>query len=147
MTRTIGYIVGSISSTSINRRLARVLANLAPEGTELVEMARSYKVGTRQRTLELYLPYLVPYITSSARTTFALGLKLVVVTEVVGLATGVGYEVKYWYTRLFMGPIVAWGVVMIVIGLAVDRLVFGPIERRVGRWKGRDASTAIGGTQ
>lgn len=114
---------------------------------ELVEMSRSYKVGTRQRTLELYLPYLVPYITSSARTTFALGLKLVVVTEVVGLATGVGYEVKYWYTRLFMGPIVAWGVVMIVIGLVVDRLVFGPIERRVGRWKGRDASTAIGGTQ
>ncbi len=38
MTRTIGYIVGSISSTSINRRLARVLANLAPEGTELVEI-------------------------------------------------------------------------------------------------------------
>jgi NitT/TauT family transport system permease protein len=114
---------------------------------ELVEMARSYKVGTRQRTLDLYLPYLVPYITSSARTTFALGLKLVVVTEVVGLATGVGYEVKYWYTRLFMGPIVAWGVVLIVIGLVVDQLVFGPIERRVGRWKGQDASTAIGGTQ
>lgn len=38
MTRTIGYIVGSISSTSINRRLSRVLANLAPEGTELVEI-------------------------------------------------------------------------------------------------------------
>ncbi len=38
MTRTIGYIVGSISSTSINRRLARALKNLAPEGTELVEI-------------------------------------------------------------------------------------------------------------
>ncbi|GAA1540804.1 chromate reductase [Microbacterium ginsengiterrae] len=38
MTRTIGYIVGSISSTSINRRLSRVLENLAPEGTELVEI-------------------------------------------------------------------------------------------------------------
>lgn len=38
MTRTIGYIVGSISSTSINRRLATVLKNLAPEGTELVEI-------------------------------------------------------------------------------------------------------------
>ncbi|MGC3986483.1 MAG: NADPH-dependent FMN reductase [Pseudorhodoferax sp.] len=36
--RTIGYIVGSISSTSINRRLARALAGLAPEGTTLVEI-------------------------------------------------------------------------------------------------------------
>jgi len=36
--RTIGYIVGSISSTSINRKLAKALENLAPEGTELVEI-------------------------------------------------------------------------------------------------------------
>ncbi|GAA3921918.1 NADPH-dependent FMN reductase [Microbacterium invictum] len=36
--RTIGYIVGSISSTSINRRLATALERLAPEGTTLVEI-------------------------------------------------------------------------------------------------------------
>ena len=36
--RTIGYIVGSISSTSINRRLAQALQRLAPEGTTLVEI-------------------------------------------------------------------------------------------------------------
>lgn len=36
--RTIGYIVGSISSTSINRRLARALERLAPEDVTLVEI-------------------------------------------------------------------------------------------------------------
>lgn len=36
--RTIAYIVGSISSTSINRRLARALVRLAPEGVTLVEV-------------------------------------------------------------------------------------------------------------
>ncbi len=36
--RTIGYIVGSISSTSINRRLATALERLAPEGATLVEI-------------------------------------------------------------------------------------------------------------
>jgi chromate reductase len=35
---TIGYIVGSISSTSINRRLAKALEKLAPEGVTLVEI-------------------------------------------------------------------------------------------------------------
>lgn len=35
---TIGYIVGSISSTSINRKLAKALAAVAPEGTTLVEI-------------------------------------------------------------------------------------------------------------
>ena len=38
MTYKIGYIVGSISSTSLNRRLAKALANVAPEGVELVEI-------------------------------------------------------------------------------------------------------------
>lgn len=36
--RTIGYIVGSISSESINRKLAKALERLAPEGTTLVEI-------------------------------------------------------------------------------------------------------------
>lgn len=36
--RTIGYIVGSISSTSINRNLAKALERLAPQGVDLVEI-------------------------------------------------------------------------------------------------------------
>lgn len=35
---TIGYIVGSISSTSINRRLARALERVAPDGMQLSEI-------------------------------------------------------------------------------------------------------------
>jgi len=123
-----------------------VLVNVA-EGAksvpaDIVEMSRSYKATTWQRLTGVFLPYLVPYIAASARTSFALGVKLVVVAEVVGLASGVGYELNYWYDRLFMGPIVAWGIVMIVIGLVVDYGVFGPIERRVGRWKGRPVGDA-----
>lgn len=38
MTIKIGYIVGSLSSTSINRRLAKALERLAPEGIELHEI-------------------------------------------------------------------------------------------------------------
>jgi len=38
VTYKMGYIVGSISSTSLNRRLAKALANVAPEGVELVEI-------------------------------------------------------------------------------------------------------------
>ncbi len=34
----IGYIVGSLSSTSINRKVARALVALAPEDVELVEL-------------------------------------------------------------------------------------------------------------
>lgn len=118
-----------------------VLVNIA-EGaksvpSDIVEMSDSYKVTRWQRLTGVFLPFLVPYLVSSARTAFGLGVKLVVVAEVVGLASGVGYEIQYWYDRLFMGPIVAWGIVMVAVGLVVDYGIFGPLERRVSRWKGR----------
>jgi NitT/TauT family transport system permease protein len=118
-----------------------VLVNVA-EGaksvpSDIVEMSDSYKVTRWERLTGIFLPFLVPYLVSSARTAFGLGVKLVVVAEVVGLASGVGYEIQFWYDRLFMGPIVAWGIVMVLVGLIVDYGVFGPLERRVSRWKGR----------
>jgi ABC-type nitrate/sulfonate/bicarbonate transport system permease component len=111
---------------------------------DILEMARSYHVTAWQRLTGIFLPYLVPYLASSSRTAFATGVKLVVVVEVVGLASGVGYEIDYWYGRLFMGPIVAWGVIMVTIGLLVDAGIFGPLERRVSAWKiGRPADVTI----
>lgn len=129
--------IAAISALLTPMILVNVAEGAKSVPADIVEMARSYHVPTRQRIVDILLPYLASYIASSARTAFALGIKLVVVAEVVGLASGIGYEINYWYDRLFMGPIVAWGIVMIVIGLVVDYGVFGPIERRVGRWKGR----------
>lgn len=38
MSYTVGYFVGSLSSTSLNRRLAKALVKLAPKGVEFVEI-------------------------------------------------------------------------------------------------------------
>ncbi len=38
MSQKTGYIVGSLSKDSINRKLAKALARLAPEGVELVDI-------------------------------------------------------------------------------------------------------------
>ena len=103
---------------------------------ETLVMADSYKATTQQRVVDVYLPYLTPYIVSTARVTFALGMKLVIVAEVIGLASGIGFELRFWFDSLFMGPIVAWAIVMIILGLVVDHGLFGPVERRANRWKG-----------
>src|SRR3712207_1135790 len=49
MTRyKVGYLIGSLSSTSINRKLAKALIRLAPEGLEFAEIP--------SRDLPLYTP-------------------------------------------------------------------------------------------
>jgi NitT/TauT family transport system permease protein len=102
---------------------------------ELGEMAASYGTTPIQRVREVYLPQLVPYLFSSARVSFSLAIKVAVVAEVIGLEEGIGYELDYWYTQTVLAPIAAWGLILVAFGLAVDQLVFGPLERRVGRWR------------
>lgn len=101
---------------------------------ELVTMARSFKVSSWQRLTGLYLPSTVPYMAASARVTFALGIKIVIIAEVIGLPSGIGLLLKYWFDSLFMAPVVAWGIILIIVGLIGDYAVFGPLERRAARW-------------
>jgi len=109
---------------------------------DLVTMATSYRVGARQRLISLYLPSIAPYLASNARVAFSLGIKIVIIAEVIGLPNGVGLLVRYWSDRLFMAPVVAWGLLLMRLGLAVDRLVFAPLERRTRQWSGNaDAAT------
>jgi len=112
---------------------------------DLVEMSRSYKVTTLDRLRGLYLPFLVPYILAASRTGFATAVKVMLIAEVIGVPNGIGFEVSYWYGRLFMGPIIAWGITMMVLGILVDVLVFGPIERRVSAWKSQPVEVGAGG--
>ncbi|MGH3504032.1 MAG: ABC transporter permease [Nocardioidaceae bacterium] len=128
--------------------IAAVVALVAPgvllnvsEGTKSVSadlrmMAASYRVRGWRLVWDVYLPALVPYLLGAARVAFALGVKIIPVAEVIGLASGIGYELNYWYAQLLVAPIVAWGVVLIVVGVAMDYLFFGPLERRLTRWQG-----------
>ncbi len=113
---------------------------------DLVEMARSYKTSTWQRFTELFLPYLVPYIIAASRTSFATAVKIMLVAEVIGTPSGIGFEVSYWDGKLFMGPVIAWGITMLLMGLLVDNFIFSPIERRVSGWKSKpiDAAETMG---
>ena len=101
---------------------------------QLTTMARSYHVGPWQRLTGVYLPSVIPYMAGSARVTFALGIKIVIIAEVVGLPTGIGLLIKYWSDTLYMAPVVAWGLLLTAGGVAIDLLVFKPIERRATRY-------------
>lgn len=105
---------------------------------DLIEMSDSYKATRRQKLFELYLPSIAPYMASNARVSFSLGIKIVIIAEVIGLPDGIGLLVRYWSDRLFMGPVVAWGIILIALGLIADRLVFAPLER----WGRRDPSAS-----
>jgi ABC-type nitrate/sulfonate/bicarbonate transport system permease component len=109
---------------------------------DLIVMSDSYRVKPLNRFTGLYLPSILPYLLANARVSFALGMKIVIVAEVIGLPNGIGLLVRYWSDRLYMAPVVAWAIVMIAFGLIVDRFVFGYFERRAKRWSSDQANAA-----
>ncbi|MBR9839210.1 MAG: ABC transporter permease subunit [Rhodobacteraceae bacterium] len=98
---------------------------------DLLEMCDSYHVRGWQRLTEFYLPSIASYMVANARVSFAYGIRIVLIAEVIGLPNGVGILVAYWSDTLFMAPIVAWGILLTAVGMAVDLLVFGPLQRRI----------------
>ena len=100
---------------------------------DLVEMCDSYKIGRWQRLWHFYLPCIAPYLVANARVSFAFGIRIVLVAEVVGLPNGVGILVAYWSDTLYLAPIIAWGLILMALGMVVDHFVFDPLQRRIRR--------------
>lgn len=133
-------ISDSVPITAVALLLSGVVFINVAEGaksfsTELASMAASYKASTWQRIWDIYIPQAVPYLLGSARIAFAIGVKLIVIAEIVGLSRGVGFQISYWHTRIQVAPIVAWGIVLVVVVLIVEYMIFAPLESRVQRWK------------
>ena len=102
---------------------------------DIVEMANSYKATTWQKVKDIFIPHLVPYLLASARISFSIGVKVVIVAEIVGLSTGIGFMVKYWSDKVFVAPLVAWGITLVCLALIVEYALFTPLERRVTKWR------------
>ena len=108
---------------------------------DIIEMADSYKATTWQKVTDVFLPHLVPYLVASARVSFSIGVKIIIVAEVVGLTTGIGFMVKYWNDNVFVAPLVAWGLILILSALIAEYALFGRLEQSMAKWRTHGVQT------
>lgn len=100
---------------------------------ELVAMSDSYKVTTKQRVRETYLPFLIPPMLATARIGFTLAWKITFLCEVFGFPEGLGWEVRSSYRVYDMPMLLAWLTVFIVTILLVEQVIRS-FERAVVKW-------------
>jgi len=101
---------------------------------ELVEMARSFGVGRRQLFLEVYLPQLHPYLFSTLRHAFPIAWKIVLIAELFGTNSGIGFAINYYFTTESIGLVVAWALPVIVMVYAF-MWALRECERRLLTWQ------------
>jgi NitT/TauT family transport system permease protein len=102
---------------------------------DLMEMSRIFNFSGRSVLLDVILPQLLPFCLAGARLGFALGWKVVVLSELFGLTSGVGYMINRAFSSYSMADVLAWTLGFTLIMFVLEYVVFLPVERRLVRWR------------
>jgi ABC-type nitrate/sulfonate/bicarbonate transport system permease component len=106
----------------------------------LIDTARAYRTSARDRLTRVVLPSAMPQIFAGMRTSLALAVILMVISEMVASTNGIGYFVLQ-SQRTFAIPEMWSGIILLgLLGFTLN-VLFGIVERRVLRWH-RGARTA-----
>jgi NitT/TauT family transport system permease protein/taurine transport system permease protein len=131
----VGAVVFVIANTIFFSALNNAVTGVQQIPTVLYRAVRSHGAGGWRLLTELILPGALVQIILGLRTSMAYGWRALVAGEMIAGTDGLGYltmEAVRWYQT----ETVILGMILIgILWLAIDRLVFVPLERRtVLRW-------------
>ena len=130
--------VAAIAAVAINK-IPNVAATIR-EGTralnrDLAEMAQVYQLSPSQRLRHVILPQLAPFFAVAARNGLALVWKIVLVVELLGRSSGVGFQLHTYFQLFDVAAILAYAFGFILIVQAIELGILEPWERYVTRWR------------
>ncbi|MEJ2866832.1 ABC transporter permease [Actinomycetospora sp. OC33-EN08] len=102
---------------------------------DLLEMAHVYRFSRRVQLRRLWLPALAPALFAGARLGLSLGWKVVVLVEVFGMSSGVGYQLNNEFGSQNVAGVLAWTLLFAVVMAVLEYGVLQGLERRTGRWR------------
>lgn len=121
--------IGSIWPTLLN-----TIDGVRSLDPQVRDMVRSYRFGNWQRIQQVVLPNAGPQIVAGYRVTLQISIILIVVSEMVGAARGLGYYVRE--AQQLFDVVGTWaGTIMLGLFGYILITIFVVIERRVLRWQ------------
>jgi NitT/TauT family transport system permease protein len=99
------------------------------------EMANVFRFDRLKRLHHVLLPQLEPYLAAAARSGLALIWKIVLVVELIGRSSGVGFEIELNFQNFEIGKIFVYALAFMAVIQAIDLAVLQPWERRATRWR------------
>lgn len=110
------------------------------EGTQaldpkLTDMARAFRRPPLAIWRKVVFPQLLPYIIGTARSSLSIAWRLVVLGELLGRTSGVGYQIQFYFQMFNMTGILAYGIAMMLVLAAIDLGVMSTLQRVAFRWR------------
>lgn len=101
----------------------------------LESMATVYRFSRWQRFREVWVPQLFPYLMAATRGGLALIWKIVLVVELLGRSSGVGFQLQLAFQIFDVATILAYSVAFIAVVQLIELAILQPLERRSSRWR------------
>lgn len=101
----------------------------------LDEMAFVFKLPPGLRLRHVVLPQLAPYFAAAARSGLSLVWKIVLVAELLGRSSGVGFEIGVAFQLFDVTRLLAYALPFVGLMLAIETFFVRPAERHLSRWR------------
>jgi NitT/TauT family transport system permease protein len=102
---------------------------------ELNEMQRAFGASRFSLVRDVIVPQLLPYLFGASRFGFGLGWKVVVISEMFGLTSGIGYQINRAFALYSMRGVLAWTIGFALIMVVFEYGLLRPLERQFLRWR------------
>ena len=102
---------------------------------DLADMARAFHFPPRVLLFDLLLPELAPFLLAAARSGLSLVWKIVLLVELLGRSSGIGFQLNVLFQMFDMPRILAYAAAFMLVILLIDNVLFAWIDRRVARWQ------------
>ncbi|WP_291409861.1 ABC transporter permease [Actinophytocola sp.] len=98
------------------------------------DTAKSFRTPRTQWVMMVVLPAALPKIFAGLRLSLAISVILMVVSEMVGVTSGIGYQLRNAQSQFEFTTMWAWIVLLGIIGYGLN-LALLAVERRALRWQ------------
>ena len=89
----------------------------------------------KQIIRKIIFPQLIPHILAAVRYALGICWKICTTVELIGMSSGVGYMLYYWFGNFSMTQVFAWALLFLLVMFAIEYIVFKPLEKRLTRWR------------
>jgi len=108
--------------------------------TEFVRMAKSFGHHSISITRSIVMPTIYPYLIAATRYGIGLAWKLTIIAELLGMQSGVGYQLGFNYGIFRIEQVYAWTLSFAAIILLSDTVFLRLVEKHLLNWRA-DIST------
>lgn len=108
-------------------------------GPDLLEMSAMLGLPPAARLRYLWLPGLLPVILSGGRLALSLAWKVIVLVEMFGLSSGIGFQLNSEFRAQNVAGVIAWTLSFALVMGLLEYGVLGPAERHLLRWRRQSA--------